>query len=123
MTARVEAGLIRKTLLALGDPAIAFVLWDGTEVAASERAPVAKIGITDRKVLLRLLADPQLQFGELYMAGKIAIEGDLNSLLSEIYRCTSQLPSAARAIAQWAAKTRNTPLTARRNARAKAQSL
>ncbi len=119
MRATVEAGLVKKMLVAMGEPAIEVKLWDGQEVAVTQTPPVARIGFADRSALLRLLGDPQLQFGELYTAGKITIDGDPERLLEEVYGHARRPPSAApRRLKKWIGRARpNTRLVARRNAR------
>ena len=73
----VETRLIRTLLHAFGNPPIAFVLWNGDRIAPLGSAPVATLRIADRRTLLRLCTDPDLQFGELYSAGKIDVEGSI----------------------------------------------
>lgn len=44
------------------------------------------IRIQDRRALLALLRNPAINFGELYSAGRIEVEGDLVPLLESLYR-------------------------------------
>jgi cyclopropane-fatty-acyl-phospholipid synthase len=83
----LDARLVRRLLLALGNPPIEFVLaWTGERVAGPGGAPVARLRLADRTTLLGILSDPRVRFGDAYCAGQIEIEGDLVKLLEIIYR-------------------------------------
>src|SRR5678815_4550840 len=62
----METRLLRTLMHAFGNPPIAFSLWNGDKIAPLGTAPVATLKIADRRTLLRLCTDPDLQFGELY---------------------------------------------------------
>jgi cyclopropane-fatty-acyl-phospholipid synthase len=82
----VEQRLVRKLLQILGSPAIRLQLWSGDELCTSNAAPVATLRIMDRAALLRLIADPALQFGELYMDNRIQlVDGTLVAALEMIF--------------------------------------
>jgi cyclopropane-fatty-acyl-phospholipid synthase len=101
--ASVEARLLRKLLAAFGNPRLEFVLWNGDRVCTADE-PVATFHIADRATLLRLCADPDVQFGEGYCAGKIEVEGDFERLIAELYRGAGagrNSISVARRIGQW----------------------
>lgn len=80
------ARLIRKLMSAFGNPRVQFVLWNGERVNPAGVTPVASIRVHDRATLLRLCSDPDVQFGELYSAGRIEVEGDLEQFITDIYR-------------------------------------
>ncbi len=89
----VEAGalsaparLLRRLLQAFGDPPIEFQLWNGERIATSRAETVARVRLEDRGVILGLLRDAQVRFGDAYAAGRLQIEGDLVRLVEEIYR-------------------------------------
>lgn len=69
--------LAQKLYEGAGRPAVRLRLWDGTELGAATEAAVACLVIHDRGTLLRLLAYPELYFGEAYMHGRLDVEGDL----------------------------------------------
>jgi len=81
-----ERRLLLSMLESVGNPPLALVLWDGQEIASPGKTPVARVFIRDRGALLKLIANPELQFGEMYTAGRIEVEGDLPQLLEAIYR-------------------------------------
>jgi cyclopropane-fatty-acyl-phospholipid synthase len=78
-------------LRALGNPPIEIVLWDGERLGSDHashgaQVPVASIRLADRRTLWRLVAEPDLYFGDAYTAGRIAVEGDLMAFLEAVYR-------------------------------------
>jgi cyclopropane-fatty-acyl-phospholipid synthase len=81
----MEARLLRMLLTAFGNPRVQIILWNGEAVCTSAEPPVANMRIADRATLVRLCADPDLQFGEGYSAGTIEVEGDLELLIEELY--------------------------------------
>jgi cyclopropane-fatty-acyl-phospholipid synthase len=81
----METRLIRTLLHAFGNPPIAFSLWNGDKIAPLGTAPVATLKISDRRTLLRLCTDPDLQFGELYSAGRIDVDGSILRMIEELY--------------------------------------
>lgn len=81
-----EARLLRKLLNAFGDPRLRIVLWNGEAVSTSAEPPVATLRVADRPTLLRLCADPDMQFGDGYSEGSIEVEGDFELLIEELYR-------------------------------------
>jgi cyclopropane-fatty-acyl-phospholipid synthase len=80
------ARLLRRLLQAFGDPPIEFQLWNGERIATSRAETVARVRLEDRGVILGLLRDAQVRFGDAYAAGRLQIEGDLVRLVEEIYR-------------------------------------
>jgi len=65
---------------------IRFALWDGFEISPPSGPVVATIAFKSRAALLRWVWDPELYFGEDYMTGAVAIDGDLLALLQAVYR-------------------------------------
>jgi cyclopropane-fatty-acyl-phospholipid synthase len=65
---------------------IGFMLWDGFELPSLVGPPVATVRFRNRPALLKWIWDPDLNFGEAYMADAVEIRGDLVKLLEEIYR-------------------------------------
>ncbi|HEX2492973.1 MAG TPA: cyclopropane-fatty-acyl-phospholipid synthase family protein [Steroidobacter sp.] len=87
----VEGRLLRRLLHVFGDPPVCIVLWNGETVCTSTEPPFAALHIADRATLIRLCADPDLQFGEAYSEGALRVEGRLERLLEELYRRGSAL--------------------------------
>lgn len=80
------ARAVERLLLAMGDPDLRVRLPSGDEIGAPPERARGTVWLRDRRALLRALADPEMQFGELYTAGRLAVEGDLVSLLSSALR-------------------------------------
>lgn len=80
-----EKLLLVRMLESLGNPPLQLVLWDGQEIISQGQLPVARVLIRDRGALLKLLANPELQFGEMYSAERIDVEGNLADLLEVVY--------------------------------------
>lgn len=82
----LEGRLIRTLLKALGAPKIRVRLWDGHEYyRCADGEPVAGVHVRDRASFWRLLANPNLGFGDGYSLGGIEIEGNLVDFLEAIY--------------------------------------
>ena len=85
-----EGRLIGGLLKTFGDPPVALVLANGERIAPRGGDPVATVRLKDRGVLLALLRDPHLAFGDLYSEGRIDIDGDLVGLLEAVYRASAR---------------------------------
>jgi cyclopropane-fatty-acyl-phospholipid synthase len=83
---RIDQWLARLLLKLIGEPAITFILPDGTPVTNSPNNSRGSIVLNDRSALLYLIINPEYYFGELYTMGRIDVEGNLVDLLCEVYR-------------------------------------
>ena len=81
-----EKLLLVRMMESLGNPPLALVLWDGQEIARPEKPPIGRVLIRDRGALLKLIANPELGFGEMYTAERIEVQGNLVDCLEVIYR-------------------------------------
>ncbi|HEX3836623.1 MAG TPA: cyclopropane-fatty-acyl-phospholipid synthase family protein [Steroidobacteraceae bacterium] len=77
---------VAKLLKMFGTPPFEFALWNGERIVPEGRNPIARITIRDRKVLLGLLSNPGVRFGDAYSEGRVEIEGDLVHFMEEVYR-------------------------------------
>ena len=77
---------VTKLLKMFGSPPFEFVLWNGEHILPDGRKPIAQITIREPSVLLGLLRNPGLRFGDGYSEGRIEIEGDLVHFMEEVYR-------------------------------------
>lgn len=110
---RMEAGgkvtgldrwLVRTALRAGGNPAIRVVLWNGEELATSAAPAAGRVHLRDRNTLLKVLANPDLGFGDAYGSGRLEVEGDLVQVLETLYRAEAGAPSlgfAKRQFLRW----------------------
>ena len=114
----IESRLLEGLLNSLGDPQIRFELWNGEMVYTGNGAPIATLRVSNRATLLKLVLNPDLNFGEGYSEGAIEIDGDLVRLLETIYRGLAR-PTYARGhrhLVKWLHQARpNTPSASRDN--------
>ena len=82
----LDAMLVRLLLKGFSGVPLGFVLWDGTRLPLETARPVVWIQVHDRQSLLKLALNPDLQFGELYSAGRLDVDGSLVELGKAIYR-------------------------------------
>jgi cyclopropane-fatty-acyl-phospholipid synthase len=78
--------LLTNMLRAIGDPPVRLVLWNGQTISNRNGNEVAQVLIRDRGALLKLIADAELYFGEMYSAQRIEIQGDLLEFLEAVYQ-------------------------------------
>jgi cyclopropane-fatty-acyl-phospholipid synthase len=115
-----EKLLLARMMESLGNPPLELVLWDGQEIASASEAPLARVLIRDRGALLKLIANPELGFGEMYTAGRIEVQGVLVDCLEAIYRAlprTDHGQIGKKLLAPFNGTRRNTVPKARRNIR------
>lgn len=82
--------LVRRLLQACGDPPLRVILWNGETISPPGAQPETGLRLKDRGALYRLLSDPNLQFGDLYSAGRLEVEGDLVEFLRRVYAAMSE---------------------------------
>ena len=71
----LDRWLLKRIIAALGRPPITFALWDGSAVAP-EGESVGTVTFKDRSTLYRVIAFPEVGFGDGYSQGRIEISGD-----------------------------------------------
>jgi len=89
--------VLTRILKATGQAPIRLVVKDGADVSPSGISPVATMVIRDRGTLAGLLRDPEVNFGDAYMDGRIDVEGDLVCFLEAIY----QAMETSSAVGKW----------------------
>jgi cyclopropane-fatty-acyl-phospholipid synthase len=62
------------------------MLWNGQKISNHQGNEVAQVVIHDRGALMKLIADPELNFGEMYAAQRIDVHGSLLEFLDAVYR-------------------------------------
>ena len=112
--------LLARMLASVGNPAVQFELWNGQEIPRQGQAGRFRILIRDFGALLKLVANPELQFGEMYAARRIDVKGDLPEFLELVYRALPREDSGAKGA--WRLRAfldaqRNSPWRAKRNIR------
>ncbi len=88
----IDRYLLKWLLKAMGAPPVRFLLWNGEEVSGGMDPCVARVFIADRAALLRLIANPDLHFGDLYESGRVRVEGDLVEFLECVYHASAAVP-------------------------------
>jgi len=104
-----DAMLVRLLLKGFSGVPLGFALWDGTRLPSDTAKPVVWIHVHDRRSLLRLALNPDLQFGELYSAGMLDVEGSLVELGEAVYRVslTSTVRSPIAAVLRFVNRPRD----------------
>jgi cyclopropane-fatty-acyl-phospholipid synthase len=69
--------------------AVRLVLWDGSTSYAGTQPPVGDVVVGDRGALLGLILDPDLRFGEAYMAGRLEVRGPLEPVVAALTAATT----------------------------------
>ncbi len=112
-----EKLLLARMMESLGSPPLDLVLWDGQEIASLEKPALARVLIRDRGALLKLIANPELGFGEMYTADRIDVQGNLVDCLEAIYRAfpRTEQGQGQKLLAPFNAPLRNSLPRARRN--------
>lgn len=82
----IERWLVRRLLQTMGNPPVELILWDGKPVYSLPQTPIARLVLQDRRGLLKLIGNPDLQFGELFTRGRLRVDGDLVAMLEALYR-------------------------------------
>lgn len=87
--------LAERLLTALGNPPVQLLLWNGEMVTTAREPSLVTLRIADRATLLRLMIDPDMQFGEAFTDGRIeCVEGDLVRGLEAAFRGSAPGPDA-----------------------------
>jgi cyclopropane-fatty-acyl-phospholipid synthase len=75
------------------DPAqVRLELWDGSSPYSERRSPIGDLVVGDRATMVRLLVNPDLSFGESYMAGRLEVRGPLAAITAALTRLTPLEP-------------------------------
>jgi len=110
----IERLLLRRLLAAIGHPPVVVTLWNDDVVYRPVAQSVASVAIHDRHTLWRLLASPELAFGDGYVDGTITVTGDLVELNAAINRsrsnASSRPPSLDRVLGRWLLRPRRNTL-------------
>ena len=93
--ASLDGRLLRFLLQSLGNPPVRVTLWTGESLLPGDGDPVAHVWIANRATLAKLVADPELQFGECYCDGSLEVEGDFVTLLEILMHALAITASSA----------------------------
>jgi cyclopropane-fatty-acyl-phospholipid synthase len=114
----IDRWLLTRLHALIGSPAIEIAVRAGACVAPAGAA-VARVTFASRAVLLAVLADHALRFGDAYSNGEVSVEGDLVSFLETVYRAgqagAARAPLVQRAASALYRPHRNTVTGSRDN--------
>jgi cyclopropane-fatty-acyl-phospholipid synthase len=109
-----DRALAARVQRAIAGSAVRLELWDRTSPYDASRPSVGDLLIHDRGTLVGLAVNPDLYFGEAYMAGRLDVRGGLEPVVEALTRATA-LPTPWRARITRALTVPNTLRTARHN--------
>lgn len=113
----LERHFTRQLMNAAGQPPVAVRLWNG-ELFTPQTGPlVGTLQINSRRALWRLVTDAGFQFGELYSAGEIRVDGRLDEVVTVIFRAMRAARGAShlQSLAGWVRRPRPTTRAASRD--------
>ena len=84
----LDRWLTRNLLSAIGNPPVAFRLWDGEDIIPAGLQAESVLKINHRKALVKLCMDPEYNFGELYSSRDVDVEDNLVRFLRIVYSST-----------------------------------
>jgi cyclopropane-fatty-acyl-phospholipid synthase len=113
----LERRLTRQLIQAAGDPPVALRLWNGELFTPKSGLLVGSLYVDSRQALWRLITDGGFQFGELYSAGEIRVDGRLDEVVTVMFRALRAARGAARMqnLAGWLRRPRPTTRAASRD--------
>ena len=81
---KVDHGLAWLLQRTVGPARVRVELWDGSSPSTAPSRPVGDMVVLDRGTLLGLILNPDIWFGEAYMAGRLDIRGPLEPVLEAL---------------------------------------
>ena len=90
---RLDRWLAARVQRSIEPAAVRLELWDGSSPYDASRHPIGDLIVGDRRTLLGLIVNPDLWFGEAYMAGRLEIRGSLEPIVEALSRLTPETPS------------------------------
>jgi cyclopropane-fatty-acyl-phospholipid synthase len=111
-TGTIDRWLAARIQRMIAPTAVRLELWDGTSPYRDPARPLGSLIIHDRRTLIGLALNPDLQFGESYMSGRLEVRGPLEPVVEALTRLSQPLPSWR---ARLALSLPNTQSASRRN--------
>jgi cyclopropane-fatty-acyl-phospholipid synthase len=68
-------------------------IWDGSSPYSADVRPIGDLVVHDRSTLVGLIVNPDMQFGESYMAGRLDVRGALPVITAQLTRLSALEPS------------------------------
>lgn len=76
-------------------------LYDGSSAGFEGNSPLATITIRDRRTLIGLALNPDIEFGEAYTDERIQFDGDLPGFLDALFRSAQPQTLGSRLMSRW----------------------
>ncbi|MGH9330906.1 MAG: class I SAM-dependent methyltransferase [Vicinamibacterales bacterium] len=97
----IDRLLAERLQRAIAPAGVALELWDGT-VPSPPTGAIGHVVVRDRGALMGLIVNPELNFGEAYMAGRLQLRGDFGGIIHALSRLTRlSRPSMRERLALW----------------------
>jgi cyclopropane-fatty-acyl-phospholipid synthase len=90
---RVDRWLAAQVQRTIADGPVRLELWDGRRADAAPERAAGDMIVGDRRALLGLVVNPDLYFGEGYMAGRIRVRGSLTEVIHALSRSSAARPT------------------------------
>ena len=90
----MDRWLASKLMQLIGNPRLRLKLWDNQALQAPANSP-GTLHFHDRGSLYRVIANPDLNFGDLYSAGRVTVDGNLIASMEEVYRCMQRVSKSS----------------------------
>src|SRR5262245_60290931 len=81
---RFDRWLAARLQRAIASATVRLELWHGTPPYRNSPPPLGTLVVHDRRTLIGLALDPDLQFGESYTAGRLDVRGPLEPILEAL---------------------------------------
>jgi cyclopropane-fatty-acyl-phospholipid synthase len=113
--------LLRKFLVQVGNPNLVIELPNGEEIlpAGTESSLVGRIRFVDEQAIWQVMLDPTFQLGDLFVAGRVVFEGEIENVMIEILSALQRIGNRTSLLSRlfsWVHWPRGTSLkTARKN--------
>lgn len=90
---RIDRRLVAHLQRIITPAAVRLELWDGSSPYDASATPLGTLVIRDRRTLIGLALNPDLQFGESYMAGRLEVRGPLQPVVEALTRLSQPTAS------------------------------
>jgi cyclopropane-fatty-acyl-phospholipid synthase len=82
----IDQALARLLQRTVGPAGVRVELWDGNSPSNAPVRPLGDMVVRDRRTLLGLILNPDIWFGDAYMAGRLEVRGPLEPVLEALSR-------------------------------------
>ncbi|MEQ1902596.1 MAG: cyclopropane-fatty-acyl-phospholipid synthase family protein [Pirellulaceae bacterium] len=121
LTKALSHRLLRTFVRQIGNPNLVIELPNGEEILPVDAQPtqIGRIRFVDDRAVWRVILDPTFQLGEMYVAGRVIIEGQIEDVMTEILSAMQRAGNRTSLLSRlfsWVHWPRGTSLkTARKN--------